>query len=124
MAFQRRGILLRSPLFENPQPAQVPVATDDCEIFAIHDLAALAEGNLSPDGMRRLAGHIHECPTCRATLAAIVEDTQSSRGTGDTAVSAWLAMATPLEDLRSSIASTDEISDGRRTPLPVVTKRS
>jgi hypothetical protein len=70
------------------------VATDDdCTTFAIHDLAALAEGNLSPDGMERLARHLRQCHACMATLAAIVDEAQPSEGTGDMGLAAWIARA-------------------------------
>jgi hypothetical protein len=38
---------------------------------AVLDLAALSEGNLSEDGLRRLAGHIRQCPTCAAVFASL-----------------------------------------------------
>lgn len=38
------------------------------------DLAALSEGNLSPQGMHRLASHVVRCPVCQMVLAAVVQD--------------------------------------------------
>jgi predicted anti-sigma-YlaC factor YlaD len=41
---------------------------------ALHDLAALEDGNLSPAGKRRLAAHLAECPSCTRLLAALAAD--------------------------------------------------
>jgi hypothetical protein len=71
---------------------------DDCTIFAIHDLAALAEGNLSPEGVERLARHLRRCHTCMATLAAIVDEAQPSEGTADMELAAWIARAMAASD--------------------------
>jgi anti-sigma factor RsiW len=107
MMSQRRGVLLQHPWFQALEPAQVPVAIDECLTFAVHDLAALAEGNLSQDGRRRLAAHLSRCHTCMATLHAIVEDTQPGRGSGDHSLAAWLAtvVATAGESLRDGADS-------------------
>jgi hypothetical protein len=90
---QRRGILLQPKLFHASRPAELPVALEDCKSFAIHDLAALAEGNLSFEGQRRLTRHISHCRTCSATLAAIVEDARGRRGFGERDLASWLAAA-------------------------------
>jgi len=38
------------------------------------DLAALSEGNLSLQGMQRLASHVVRCRACQVALAAVVQD--------------------------------------------------
>ena len=49
--------------------------TDRCtDLWAPHDLAALAERNLSPLGMHRLADHVVGCQTCRIVLAGLIGD--------------------------------------------------
>lgn len=40
------------------------------------DLAALSEGNLSPQGMDRLARHMVGCSACRTVLAMVVQEAQ------------------------------------------------
>ncbi|HEX8113408.1 MAG TPA: hypothetical protein VF516_37015 [Kofleriaceae bacterium] len=64
---------------------------DECSGFAIHDLAALAEGNLSPQGLQRLAGHLRRCQTCAATLIAIVEDAHAGPGGEPHRLADWLS---------------------------------
>jgi hypothetical protein len=41
---------------------------------ALHDLAALEDGNLSQAGKRRLAAHLARCPSCAQVLAARAAD--------------------------------------------------
>jgi hypothetical protein len=110
MTFQRR-ILLQPPLFEAVRPTQVPGIPEECSSFAIHDLAALAEGNLSREGMKRLATHLPQCQTCTATLLAVVEDTQPGRGTGDHSLAAWLAVMATSEDSDDSPPASDSTGD-------------
>lgn len=66
------------------------MAHDDCADFAIHDLAALSEGNLSPEGIERLAGHLQHCEACVATLVTLVGDAAPARGTADVTAAANL----------------------------------
>jgi anti-sigma factor RsiW len=77
------------------------MVTDDCSSFAIHDLAALSDGNLSPEGIARLAGHLRRCETCMRTLAAIIEDAPSARGTNDVTEAAMLARTIYAEARRT-----------------------
>jgi hypothetical protein len=47
---------------------------------ACHDLAALQEGTLSPDGIRRLARHVVQCDTCKIMVAfMMIEALQRKR---------------------------------------------
>ncbi|HET9620412.1 MAG TPA: hypothetical protein VFP84_03520 [Kofleriaceae bacterium] len=69
------------------------MTSDDCAAFAIHDLAALADGHLSFEGTRRLTAHLRQCETCMATLAAIVDEVPVARGTRDVSEAARRAKA-------------------------------
>lgn len=48
--------------------------------FALHDLAALSERNLSPAGRRRLAQHLATCDACRTVLASWLSDRWTESG--------------------------------------------
>jgi anti-sigma factor RsiW len=72
---------------------QAPAILEECSTFAIHDLAALADGQLSQDGMRRLASHLPTCRTCMATLVALVEDIEHGEASGNHDLAALLAVA-------------------------------
>jgi anti-sigma factor RsiW len=104
----KRSILLQPRLFPASRSSQASVTSEECWSFAIHDLAALADGNLSQDGLRRLAGHLRRCQTCTATLAAIVEDARATRGSEGNRLAAWLAAAVRGEDVQ--LAGSDEAS--------------
>src|SRR5262245_34719957 len=98
-----------------PHATPEPVALEDCSTFAIHDLAALADGNLSEEGLRRLANHIPQCRTCRATLAALINESQNSpgatasEGPGSYDLTAWLDAAAGGRNLMAKIADGDDI---------------
>jgi hypothetical protein len=49
---------------------------------AVHDIAALREGTLSSDGIRRLAHHLPRCESCRFLVAGLVSDAQRAECTG------------------------------------------
>jgi len=87
---RRRGMLLHPPQVQ-PWLDQARVTSGECAGFAIHDLAAVADGNLSPQGLQRLTDHLRGCPTCTATLVAIVEDGKARRGGESHRLAAWLA---------------------------------
>lgn len=123
MTFQRRGTWLRSPALQDHGATRVPTAVEDCSGFAIHDIAALAEGNLSPGGMRRLARHIPGCATCGATLAVIIDDMQPGRGADNQGLAAWLAMASGAEDAHEC-PDPDHAGDKEPRALKAVAKRS
>jgi anti-sigma factor RsiW len=79
------------------------VTIDDCSRFAIHDLAALAEGHLSQDGLHRLARHLRSCHRCRATLALIVQDTELDHGSSaPRRLAAWLDSGAADDDVQAS----------------------
>lgn len=66
---------------EPPAPhAIAPVACTDP--VAVHDVAALGEGTLSPTGIHRLAHHLAQCESCRVLVAAVVDDAQRAEWTG------------------------------------------
>lgn len=52
--------------------------TGECEEFAILDLAALGDGNLSREGQRRLAHHATRCHTCRELIAMIADEVRGT----------------------------------------------
>jgi hypothetical protein len=53
-----------------------------CEdLYAPHDLAALREGHLSSDGIRRLATHVRRCATCQIVVATVVAETTRADST-------------------------------------------
>ena len=69
-------------------PAETPPAKRDSaavaclDPVAVHDLAALQEGTLSPAGIHRLAHHLAQCESCRILVAALVDDAQRAEWTG------------------------------------------
>jgi anti-sigma factor RsiW len=71
----------------------------------MHDLAAVADGNLSPQGLQRLTDHLRRCQTCTATLTAVVEDTRAARGESHR-LAAWLS-SVPWPGPRIAGADTD-----------------
>lgn len=52
------------------------------DLYATHDLAALREGHLSPDSIRRLARHVTTCTTCKILVATIVAEASRAESTG------------------------------------------
>jgi hypothetical protein len=52
------------------------------DLYATHDLAALREGHLSPDGIHRLARHVTTCATCKILVATIVAEASRAESTG------------------------------------------
>ena len=111
---QRR---LRNEPTSAPHDRPSVVTLEDCSTFAIHDLAALADGNLSEEGLRRLANHVLQCRTCRATLAALIEESQNSpvapatAGPGSYDLAAWLGAAEGGRNLMAKLASSDDTDD-------------
>lgn len=56
---------------------------EGCEdLHAPHDLAALQEGHLSLEGVRRLAGHLKQCESCRIFVAGLVTELGRADSTG------------------------------------------
>lgn len=62
------------------KPESTPVACLDP--MAVHDVAALQQGTLSPAGIHRLAHHLAQCESCRILVAALVDDAQRAEWTG------------------------------------------
>ena len=60
------------------------------DVHAPHDLAALREGQLSSDGIRRLAAHLRRCATCQLVVATVVAETTRADST-DTQVTSQAA---------------------------------
>lgn len=52
------------------------------DLYATHDLAALREGHLSADSIRRLARHVTTCTTCKILVATIVAEASRAESTG------------------------------------------
>jgi hypothetical protein len=50
---------------------------------AIHDLAALGEGNLSATGRRRLAAHLAQCRMCKRVLATWIRERDAAQDADD-----------------------------------------
>lgn len=58
-------------------------APDGCDdLYAPYDLTALQEGQLSADGIRRLARHVARCATCQIAVAMIVAEAAPAESTG------------------------------------------
>lgn len=69
----------------DPRDTTGDLAFDDegCEdLHAPHDLAALQEGHLSPEGARRLAGHLKGCESCRIFVVGLVAELGPAESTG------------------------------------------
>jgi hypothetical protein len=62
------------------QDEEAPPGCDD--LYAPHDLAALREGHLSPDGIQRLAQHVARCATCQLLVATFVAEASRAESTG------------------------------------------
>lgn len=60
------------------------------DVHAPHDLAALREGQLSIDAIRRLAAHVRQCTTCQMVVATVVAETTRADST-DTQVTSQAA---------------------------------
>ena len=56
-----------------------PVACTDP--MAVHDVAALEEGTLSPTGIHRLEHHLAQCESCSILVAALVDEAQRAEWT-------------------------------------------
>lgn len=111
----QRRFLSPNQFLRVPHASLESVALDDCSTFAVHDLAALADGNLSEDGLGRLARHIPQCRTCRATLAVMIEESRRGHevpasGEGYD-LAAWIAAASVGRNLMTKIADGDDSED-------------
>ena len=70
----------KEPRAKNTAEASTSAA---CRVdSAIHDIAALREGTLSPEGIRRLAHHLPRCESCRILIAGLVSDAHQVECTG------------------------------------------
>lgn len=84
MVSQDKDMLSQITPVQNTQAAQDSRVSEGCsDSFAILDLAAFSEGNLSQEGMQRLATHVRQCETCRIQLASVIRDSQRSQSSGD-----------------------------------------
>ena len=77
MASQQKGLLSQIMPSQNTQAVEDSMESEGCS-SAVLDLAALSEGNLSDEGLRRLAGHLHRCSPCRALYTSLVKDAESA----------------------------------------------
>ena len=91
--------------------SQAPVLFEGCSTFAVHDLAALADGHLSQEGKRRLASHLPTCRICMATLVALVEDTQHGEASGNHDLARLLAATTGGRGIERSYDDDDDDDD-------------
>ncbi len=89
MASQQKDMSQNTPS-QTPQAAEDSMASEGCS-SAVLDLAALSEGNLSEPGLRRLAGHLHQCSSCKALFASLVKDAESAPRTEDPDVMSGIA---------------------------------
>ena len=74
-----------TPLHANGEGVNVeqPTTSATCtDVIAVHDAAALREGTLSRQGIRRLAHHLPGCESCRILIAGLVDDAQGVEWTG------------------------------------------
>ncbi|HEX8110877.1 MAG TPA: hypothetical protein VF516_24260 [Kofleriaceae bacterium] len=73
------------------QAAEDSMASDGCS-SAVLDLAAFSEGNLSDEGLRRLAGHLQQCSPCKALFASLAKDAESALRAGGHDVMSGIAI--------------------------------
>ena len=82
-----------------PSLALAPLSDPDAtlgscsSLHVVHDLAALAEGRLSPQAIRRLAHHAAHCRACRVVLAGVISDAQAAASSGLLAIAPVAAAA-------------------------------
>lgn len=62
-------------------PSHEPIPCDDAD--AALDVAALQIGNLSDDGIARLAAHVVACESCRALVGILVRDALDVESSGE-----------------------------------------
>jgi len=98
-----------SRALEEAERPEAPEIDDECSTFAIHDLAALADGQLSDAGIQRLARHLPTCRTCMATLVALVEDSEPGEAPGTEKLAALLAATTSARK-RTDVDDVDDDS--------------
>lgn len=72
-ALLRRGTQEEEPGGDHPVPDEAPPSSCD-DADALHDIAALQDGNLSRAGVRRLADHLGQCGSCRILVALLVAE--------------------------------------------------
>jgi anti-sigma factor RsiW len=82
MSKQAHGHLPQPSLTLAPKPDPDATFNSCSSLHAVHDLAALAEGSLSPQALRQLARHVAHCRACRVVLAAVVSDAQAAASSG------------------------------------------
>jgi len=72
MASRQKHLRSQATPIQRASNAANSAASEVCSSpSAVLDLAALSEGNLSEDGLRRLADHIQRCPTCAAIFVSL-----------------------------------------------------
>ncbi len=73
----------RAPVDRRDTTDDAAFDVEGCEdLHAPHDLAALQEGHLSLEGVRRLAGHLKRCESCRIFFAGLVAELGAAESTG------------------------------------------
>lgn len=82
MASQQKDMRSQITRSQITQAVEDPMSSEGCSSATL-DLAALGEGNLSQDGLQRLASHLHRCSSCRALFASLVKDAESAPPTGN-----------------------------------------
>jgi hypothetical protein len=79
--------VLRDFLWLSRQGVRFPICENCSSSSAVHDLAALSEGNLSTTGKQRLAEHLSRCPACHVVLASLLDDPPDGAPSGE---ASWL----------------------------------
>jgi hypothetical protein len=79
--FQFRGRSISDLWRGRKQPARPAPESDLC-MQNLLDLAALDDGQLSHDGVRRLAAHVASCPSCACLLESLHHDPMHAEGSG------------------------------------------
>jgi hypothetical protein len=87
MASRNKGMPSRLELSPDMRMSLDRLVSEGCsDSSAPLDLAALSEGTLSPEGLRRLVRHVLDCQTCAAALGPLLEElptSPSGAGAGD-----------------------------------------
>jgi len=82
---------------------------------AVHDLAALSEGNLSREGKRRLASHLVRCQSCKQVLVLLADEAPAAGSTGNRRLESWLDDVSRLD--RALDTSGTTVVDGQAVSI-------
>lgn len=90
---------------------QDPIEGECSDPSAVHDLAALSEGGLSEDGMRRLALHLYQCGACRLVFTSMVSETTRAECTDQHAIERVSALCKELDDPQQTRATSTHLDE-------------